>query len=131
MRRIAVRESALDAGVAAVRLAVAARHHAHDLLVLDLGFERTADAAIGTGRRHAATGRPMTASAFSLSAAVGHDSTQAPHERTRFEERLVLARTTRDSKPRPSIVSANVPWTSSQARTQREQAMHSVGSNSK
>ncbi len=35
---------------------------------------------------------------------------------------------TRLSKPRPRIVSANVPCTSSQARTQREQTMHFAGS---
>jgi hypothetical protein len=31
---------------------------------------------------------------------------------------------TLESKPRPSMVSASVPCTSSQARTQREQTMH-------
>ena len=35
------------------------------------------------------------------------------------------------SNPRPPMVSAKVPWTSSQARTQREQAMHLDGSNAK
>ena len=35
---------------------------------------------------------------------------------------------TRLSKPRPSMVSAKVPCTSSQARTQREQTMHFDGS---
>ena len=35
---------------------------------------------------------------------------------------------TRLSKPRPSIVRAKVPCTSSQARTQREQTMHLAGS---
>ena len=35
---------------------------------------------------------------------------------------------TRLSKPRPSMVSAKVPCTSSQARTQREQTMHLAGS---
>ncbi|MGY4435854.1 hypothetical protein ACVWWO_008331 [Bradyrhizobium sp. F1.13.1] len=35
---------------------------------------------------------------------------------------------TRLSKPRPEIVSAKVPCTSSQARTQREQTMHLEGS---
>ena len=34
---------------------------------------------------------------------------------------------TRLSKPRPSMVSAKVPCTSSQARTQREQTMHFDG----
>ena len=36
--------------------------------------------------------------------------------------------TTFESKPRPSTVSAKVPCTSSQARTQREQTMHLAGS---
>ena len=35
---------------------------------------------------------------------------------------------TAESKPRPSMVSAKVPCTSSQARTQREQTMHFDGS---
>ncbi len=35
------------------------------------------------------------------------------------------------SKPRPSTVNANVPCTSSQARTQREHTMHFEGSNVK
>ena len=35
---------------------------------------------------------------------------------------------TRLSKPRPAMVSAKVPCTSSQARTQREQTMHFEGS---
>jgi hypothetical protein len=35
---------------------------------------------------------------------------------------------TRLSKPLPSMVSAKVPCTSSQARTQREQTMHFDGS---
>ena len=35
---------------------------------------------------------------------------------------------TRESKPRPEMVSANVPWVSSQARTQRLQTMHLDGS---
>ena len=35
---------------------------------------------------------------------------------------------TRESKPRPAIVSAKVPCTSSQARTQRLQTMHFDGS---
>ena len=35
---------------------------------------------------------------------------------------------TLESKPRPWMVSAKVPCTSSQARTQREQTMHLEGS---
>jgi hypothetical protein len=65
------------------------------------------------------------ASGFSLSAAVGQDSTHAPQE-THSDSRNGSSwlATTREAKPRPSIVSAKVPWTSSQARTQREQLMH-------
>ena len=36
-----------------------------------------------------------------------------------------------ESKPRPSTVSAKVPWMSAQARTQREQTMQAAGSKSK
>ena len=50
--RIAIGKAALDAGMAAVGLAIAARHHAHDFLALDLGIEGTADAAVGAGRLH-------------------------------------------------------------------------------
>ena len=43
-------EAAFDAGVAAVRLAVLVRHHAHDLVAAHFRLERAADAAIGAGR---------------------------------------------------------------------------------
>src|SRR5690606_21260265 len=46
--RIAVSEAALDAGVAAVGLAVLPRHHAHQLLAAHFGAEGAADAAIST-----------------------------------------------------------------------------------
>ena len=36
-----------------------------------------------------------------------------------------------ESKPRPSTVSAKVPWMSAQARTQREQTMHEESSKAK
>ena len=49
MRRIAIGKATLDAGVAAIGLALAAGDHAHDLLVLDLGLERATHAAIGAG----------------------------------------------------------------------------------
>src|SRR5574339_637641 len=65
---------------------------------------------------------------FSVSAAVGQASTQAPQD-THSDSRndwCWLAET-REPKPRPSIVSASVPWISSQARTQREQTMHRSG----
>ena len=66
---------------------------------------------------------------FSVSAAVGQASTHAPQE-THSESRNGSSwlAATLEAKPRPSMVSANVPCTSSQARTQREQTMHSSGS---
>ena len=112
-----------------VGVAVAVRHHAHDLVVLHLRVERAADAAIGAGRRHDAFAAGRSAiSDFSVSATVGHASTHAPHD-THSDARngsFWLAETF-ESKPRPWIVSANVPCTSSHARTQREQTMHIVG----
>ena len=50
--RIAVGEAALDAGMAAIGLAVLVGHHAHEFLALHFGLERAADAAIGAGRDH-------------------------------------------------------------------------------
>ncbi|MCY1411168.1 hypothetical protein D9M71_265500 [compost metagenome] len=44
---VAAGEAALDAGVAVVGLAVLVRNHAHQLVALHLGAERTAHAAIG------------------------------------------------------------------------------------
>ena len=74
-------------------------------------------------------GRPISSTDFSRSASVGQACTQAPQE-THSESRngSILPGDTRLSKPRPSIVSAKVPCTSSQARTQREQTMHCEGS---
>src|SRR5262245_22587158 len=46
------RKAPLDAGMAAVRLAVLVGHHAHDFLAAHLGLERAADAAIGARRHH-------------------------------------------------------------------------------
>ena len=72
---------------------------------------------------------PCSMSDFSDSVAVGQACTQAPQE-THSESRngsFWLAATT-DAKPRPSMVSASVPCCSSQARTQREQTMHLLGS---
>ncbi len=76
------------------------------------------------------SGWPISITDFSVSVAVGQACTQAPQE-THSEERKWSSRMpaeTREPKPRPSIVSAKVPCTSSQARTQREQTMHFAGS---
>ena len=78
-------------------------------------------------------GVPSSAIDFSCSAAVGQACTQAP-QLTQSDERKsspAMPAETMLSKPRPSIVSAKVPCTSSQARTQREQTMHLAGSKAK
>ncbi len=93
MRGVAVGEPALDAGVATVRLAVAARHHAHHLLTLDLGFERAADAAIGTGGRDGPL-RPADERQRLLAERRRRArlDTGAARDALGIEERLVLAR---------------------------------------
>ena len=75
------------------------------------------------------SGWPISMIDFSVSVAVGQAWTQAPQE-THSEPRndSSMPGDTTESKPRPAMVSANVPCTSSQARTQREQTMHFEGS---
>src|SRR5260221_8024398 len=69
---------------------------------------------------------------FSIRVAVGQACTQAPQE-THSDSRKAspMPAETDEPKPRPWIVSAKVPCTSSQARTQREQTMHFDASNVK
>ena len=66
---------------------------------------------------------------FSARVAVGQASTQAPQD-THSESMNGSSwpALTVESKPRPWMVRAKVPWVSSQARTQREQTMHLAGS---
>src|ERR1700691_1688567 len=71
---------------------------------------------------------PFWITVFSMSVAVGHACTQAPHETHSESIKLSPPAETAEAKPRPLMVSANVPCTSSQARTQREQRMHLEGS---
>ncbi len=75
------------------------------------------------------SGWPSQITLFSCSVAVGHACTQAPQltHSDSMNGWLWLAET-RLSKPRPLIVSANVPCVSSHARTQRLQTMHFDGS---
>src|ERR1700732_4156147 len=75
------------------------------------------------------SGWPISMTDFSISVAVGQACTQAPQE-THSDARKdsAMPGETLEAKPRPSIVSAKVPCTSSQARTQREQTMHFAGS---
>src|SRR5262245_42503589 len=71
------------------------------------------------------SGWPIWMSDFSLSVAVGQACTQAPQETHSLARKLsAMPGDTRLSKPRPEIVSANVPCVSSHARTQRLQTMH-------
>jgi hypothetical protein len=76
------------------------------------------------------SGVPISITLFSCSVAVGQACTQAPQD-TQSEDMKSspgIPALTRLSNPRPSIVRAKVPCTSSQARTQREQTMHLAGS---
>ena len=78
------------------------------------------------------SGWPCSTIDFSINVAVGQAWMQAPHE-THSESRKSSSTpaATCEAKPRPSMVSAKVPCTSSQARTQREHTMHFDGSNEK
>jgi hypothetical protein len=75
------------------------------------------------------SGRPIATTDFSVNATVGQASTQAPHDThsDAKNDSFWLAETL-ELNPRPWMVSANVPWTSSHARTHLEQTMHIVGS---
>jgi hypothetical protein len=73
-------------------------------------------------------GMPSATTLFSSRAEVGHAWTQAPQETHSEERKSVPPGEIVESKPRPSTVSAKVPWTSPHARTHREQTMHAAGS---
>ena len=74
------------------------------------------------------SGAPIVIKFFSFSAPVGQACTQAPQETHSDSMNDLLPELTRASNARPEMVSAKVPWTSSHARTQRLQTMHSVES---
>ena len=75
------------------------------------------------------SGWPISMTDFSVSVAVGQACTQAPQDtHSESRKRSLHAGRHPESKPRPAMVSAKVPCTSSQARTQREQTMHLDGS---
>lgn len=72
---------------------------------------------------------PSQITDFSCSVAVGQACTQAPQlTHSDSMKGWSWPGDTRDSKPRPLMVSAKVPCVSSQARTQRLQTMHLDGS---
>ena len=74
------------------------------------------------------SGWPASMIDFSVSVAVGQAWTQAPQETHSDSMNSTSPGEIFDAKPRPLTVRAKVPWTSSQARTQREQTMHLEGS---
>ena len=82
------------------------------------------------GRRNFLASSTVVAGGFSLGFSFPYQaSAQAPHEtqsEAMNEEPCPAA--TFESKPRPWMVSAKVPCTSSHARTQREHTMHLLGS---
>jgi hypothetical protein len=117
---VAEGEAALDARVALVGAAgldgIIRTTVGGARVALHLGLERAADPAVGAGRldrpgRH----RRAAMTDFSVSASVGQACTQAPHETHSESRKLVPPGAIRESKPRPSTVSAKVPWTSSHA----------------
>ena len=73
-------------------------------------------------------GIPSSTTDFSVRASVGHAWTHEPHDTHSEDRKSVPPGVIRESKPRPCTVRANVPWVSSQARTQREQTMQAAGS---
>ena len=114
--------------MALVGLAGLVGDHAHDFVALQLRLERAADAAIGAGRHH----RALRRSHFDDRLFVERRGRAGLHAGAAGDafgrQEIDAARSPlSNSKPRPKIVSANVPWTSSQARTQREQTMHFGG----
>ena len=75
------------------------------------------------------SGWPMAITLFSVRVAVGQAWTQAPQETHSLSKNgWSCEAATFEPKPRPAMVRARVPCTSSQARTQREQTMHLLGS---
>src|SRR5262245_11746812 len=72
---------------------------------------------------------PFSMTVFSIKVAVGQACTHAPHETHSESRNGWLPADTSEANPRPSMVSAKVPCTSSQARTHREHTMHFEGSN--
>ena len=111
-------------------IAVLVRHHAHHFLALHFGAERAADAAIGTGRdRRCVRPVPFRSRSFPSASRSGRPA------RRRRRKRIRSPGTARPGWRRPWNRSRGPGWSmptcparSSQARTQREQTMHLVGS---
>src|SRR5215469_6695422 len=72
---------------------------------------------------------PFSITDFSIKVAVGQACTHAPHEtHSDSMNGPFCPGEITESKPRPSMVRAKVPCTSSHARTHRAHTMHLVGS---
>ena len=98
-------------------------------VTFELGLERAAHAAVRAGGRRPPA-RPGPADDRLLRSARRSGTPRRRRRTTRIRSPGTArsgSPATFDSKPRPWIVSANVPCTSSHARTQREQTMHSSG----
>ena len=78
---VAPGKTALDAGMAAIGLAVLVGHHAHHFLAAHLGLEGAADAAIGAGGDEGMLGLADFDDGFSVSVAVGQACTRRRHRR--------------------------------------------------
>ena len=76
-------------------------------------------------------GVPSSITAFSCRVDVGQACTQAPQETHSLSRKLRPPGLTLELNPRPSMVSAKVPWTSLHARTHRLQTMHLLSSKEK
>src|SRR6478609_8180224 len=139
MPRELVREPALQAGVTLVGGTVERRRDRDDLAVSRMRLQAASDAAVAAGGRGlvveafghrwphlVGSGSSMFKSVVSVIASVGQESAQAPQE-TQVESRKPLSSPAAmfAAKPRPVAVSANAPWTSSHARTQRPHEMQS------
>ena len=110
MRGVAPGEAALDAGMAVIRLAVLAGHHADDGLALHFGLEAAADAAIGAGGDDGMLRLADFDDRLLDQRPVGQACTQAPQE-THSLVKNGSSRRRRPAirKPRPSMVSARCP----------------------
>ena len=125
MRGIAPGKAALDAAMAVIGLAILPRHHAHQRVAAHFRLEGAADAAIGAGSDHRMLWLTVLDHGF-LDQRRGRAGLHAgtAGDAFRAEEVSSMPGETWLPNPRPPIVSAKVPCTSSQARTQREQTMH-------
>src|ERR1019366_9544959 len=124
-----MREATLQAGVADIGRSVQRRADRRDAPAADMCLQPAADTPVAAGCAYvgleALVGH-IRSSVISVIASVGQLSAQAPQD-TQVESRNPPSRPAAmlAPKPRPVAVSANAPWTSSQARTQRPQEMHS------